>query len=175
MAKVPYLKPALTVDQQLDLLKSRGLEVADDFKAIYILTHISYYRLSGYFYPLLQDKQEHIFKPDSSLEQAFRLYCFDRELRQLLSSELEKIEIGIRTQLIYQMSHSYGPFWYQNSDLFKNEITHNYTLTRAIKEAKKSDENFIKSYRQKYIENAPPSWMILEIVSFGTLSQFYSN
>ena len=47
-----YTKPALTYNQQLDLLISRGLQVNDRNKALLILSQISYYRLSAYCIPL---------------------------------------------------------------------------------------------------------------------------
>jgi abortive infection bacteriophage resistance protein len=52
-------------------------------------------RLQSYGYPLLAGKQNHVFKPDAGFETVFSLYRFDRELRQLISSEMEKIEIAI--------------------------------------------------------------------------------
>ena len=42
----------------------------DEPKALHLLQNISYYRLSGYWYPLLADKQQHIFKPGSTFETA---------------------------------------------------------------------------------------------------------
>jgi len=47
----PYNKPHLTYQQQLELLKNRGLIVKDEKFAIIKLQHISYYRLSAYFLP----------------------------------------------------------------------------------------------------------------------------
>ncbi|TIE18471.1 abortive phage resistance protein, partial [Legionella pneumophila] len=46
-----YNKPYLTFEQQLELLKSRGLEVTNDKVALEYLGRLGYYRLSGYWYP----------------------------------------------------------------------------------------------------------------------------
>lgn len=46
-----YNKPPLTFQQQVELLKSRGLEITDEQRAIRHLSHISYYRLSAYMLP----------------------------------------------------------------------------------------------------------------------------
>jgi len=46
-----YLKPSLSPEEQLQLLKERGLIIEDETKALHLLQHISYYRLSGYWYP----------------------------------------------------------------------------------------------------------------------------
>src|SRR5690554_5500486 len=102
MAKVPYTKPALDYTAQLRQLESRGLIISNHEKAIHILERISYYRLSGYWYPmLLEPKSNHTFKEGSTFENAFKLYCFDRELRKLISGELEKIEIAVKAKVIY--------------------------------------------------------------------------
>ena len=62
MDKPFFEKPPLTYEAQLQLLKSRGLLIEDEEKALHTLQVISYYRLSGYWYPLLEDKENHKFK-----------------------------------------------------------------------------------------------------------------
>jgi abortive infection bacteriophage resistance protein len=110
MAKVPYSKPAIDHAAQIQQLKNRGLLITNDTKALHLLTVISYYRLSGYWYPMLDDpKTAHVFKPHSTLDNAFNLYCFDRDLRKMLMNELEKIEVAIRAKMIYELSHQHGP------------------------------------------------------------------
>lgn len=175
MSKVAYRKPALTYQEQLDQLKSRGLLVQDDAKAMHLLAQVSYYRLSGYWYPLLSDKTTHQFKPGSTFETAFRLYCFDRELRKLVLAELEKIEVAVRAQMIYVLSHTFGPFWFADQTLFANGATHAKTMASLTTEYNRSDEQFVKAYKQKYVDPFPPSWMLLEIASFGSLSMLYKN
>jgi len=173
---VPYIKPALTYATQIQQLKNRGLIINSDPKALHLLTTISYYRLSGYWYPMLSNpKSAHIFKPRSTLDNAFRLYCFDRELRKILTGELEKIEVAIRAKMIYTLSHRHGPFWYTNPGLFSNAGTHSTTLISITKEFNRTDEKFITDFKLKYNDPLPPSWMMLEVTSFGTLSMLYKN
>jgi abortive infection bacteriophage resistance protein len=101
MAKVSYSKPFLSYADQIALLKSRGMKFSNENKALHLLKNISYYRFSGYWYPLLADKQNHVFKPDADFETAFSLYKFDRELRKLIIPELEKIEVAIRSKIAH--------------------------------------------------------------------------
>ena len=175
MAKVHYSKPALTYQQQLQQLKDRGLTINDDAKAVHLLEQISYYRLSGYWFPLLADKHNHTFKSNANFENAFKLYCFDRELRHLVISELEKIEVAFRAKMIYIMSHKFGSFWFSNPVHFKDPIRHANTIAKIGDEYKRSDEEFINAFRNNYSNPLPPSWMIMEITSFGTLSMLYKN
>ena len=48
------------------------------------------------------------------------LYNFDAELRLLLFDVIEKIEISLRTKLIYHLSHEIDPWWFQNFELFND-------------------------------------------------------
>lgn len=175
MTKVPYSKPALSYIGQLQQLKDRGLHIEDEDKAIHLLQVISYYRLSGYWYPLLANKAEHQFKSGSSFDQAFKIYCFDRELRLLILRELEKIEVAVRARMIYVISELHGPFWFQKPELFTDPDKHEKALVKIQEEFRRSDEDFITAFKAKYSDPLPPSWMMLEITSFGTLSMLFKN
>jgi abortive infection bacteriophage resistance protein len=172
-----YTKPPLSHEEQLQLLKDRGLLVEDDSKALHLLHHISYYRLSGYWHPLLQQpKHLHQFKPNASFNNAFKLYCFDRELRQLVLGEIEKIEVAVRAQMINTLSQAFGPTWYADTQRFTNHrYGHDRTLQKLLDDFRNSQEEFIVAFRKKYAENYPPCWMILEIASFGQISTLYSG
>jgi abortive infection bacteriophage resistance protein len=176
MPRVPYVKPALSYADQLQQLKDRGLIIGNDSKALHLLKNISYYRLSGYFYPMLDNpKSAQNFKPGSTFKNGFKLYCFDRELRKMILSELEKIEVAVRAIMIYTLSHLHGPFWYSNPAIFKDAGKFTSTLTKIQEEFNRSDEVFILEFKKKYLDPLPPSWMILEITSFGSLSMLYKN
>lgn len=175
MAKTHYPKQLISFADQITLLKERGLSFNDEAKALHLLQNISYYRLSGYWYPLLADKQNHIFKPQSTFDTAFAIYKFDSELRKLIIAELEKIEVAVRTQVTYILSTYYDGFWFTNDSLFTNPIRHAKVLTKINEEYQRSDEEFITSFKSKYSDPYPPSWMTMEITSFGTLSILYNN
>lgn len=175
MSKLQYSKNVLTYIQQLEQLKARGLLVENENKALHLLENISYYRLSGYWYPLLEDKQNHKFKSGASFETAFQLYCFDKELRQFVLAELEKIEVAVRAKLTYVMSHKFGPFWFENQQLFSSPVFHAKALSKISEEFNRSDEQFIHAFKNKYSDPLPPSWMTMEITSFGSLSMLYKN
>lgn len=176
MPKISYSKSPLSYIEQIDQLKSRGLSIENEEKAIHILTQISYYRLSGYWYPMLEEpKSEHKFKEHSTFENGFMLYCFDRELRKLIQSELEKIEVAIRSKMIYILWHNHDAFWFNKKSFFKSEYAKDRILSKFEDEYKRADEDFISAFREKYEEELPPACMMLEITSFGSLSFIYKN
>jgi abortive infection bacteriophage resistance protein len=175
MSKVPYLKPFLPYTAQLALLKARGMKFADENKALHLLENISYHRFSGYWYPLLIDKQNQVFKPNATFEAAFDLYLFDRELRQLMISELEKIEVAVRTKMAYLLSAVHGAFWIDSQSLFASPDIYQATLAKIREELLRSDDDVIASFQSRYSNPYPPSYMLLEITSFGTLLRLYNN
>ena len=173
--KIPYSKQLISFTDQITLLKQRGLILGDELRALHLLQNISYYRLSGYWYPLLSDKQRHIFKPGSTFEAAYNIYKFDSELRKLIIAELEKIEVAVRTQTAYILSTQYHAHWFEDSSLFLNPVRHTKVLAKIEEEYNRSDEEFITAFKAKYSDHFPPSWMTMEIASFGTLSILYGN
>lgn len=94
-------KKAFTLTQQVEQLQERGLEIKRPRIAEKYLINISYYRLGEYWYVMQSDKEKHIFKPNSNFEDVITLYNFDADLRLLLFGVIEKIEISLRTKLIY--------------------------------------------------------------------------
>lgn len=96
-----YTKLYSSPSELISILQNRGLDCTDTDNAIDILNSIGYYRLSGYFYPfLLTPKSEHIFKPGSTFGRTLKLYEFDRELRQLVFNQIERIEVAVRSAII---------------------------------------------------------------------------
>jgi abortive infection bacteriophage resistance protein len=159
----------------MEQLKLRGLEFADEDKALHLLKYVGYYRFSGYLYPLLADKQQSVFKPGATFEAAFNLYKFDSELRKLIIASLEKIEVAVRSQMTYSLSTAHGSFWMENETLFVNAAKYHFTIDKIDTEMRRSDEDFILDFTSKYSNPIPPSFMTLETVSFGTLSRLYEN
>ena len=172
-----FNKLPLTIHEQIAQLKQRGLQISSSDNAEHYLSHISYYRLAGYWWSMQVDKQKHVFKPNSRFSDVIALYNFDRELRILLFDVIEKIEISLRTKLIYHLSHEFDPWWFQNTHLFINSSELIKTLATIDEEITRSKDSFIKEHHKKHKDDYrfPPSWKTLELTSFGNLSKLYGN
>lgn len=172
-----YDKEPFTVEQQIQQLIERGLTIKDEALAKHYLAHVSYYRLAGYWWPMQSDKANHIFKANSKFEDVVALYNFDRELRILLFDVIEKIEISLRTKLIYHLSHEFDPWWFQDTTIFQNTGALIETLASIKEEVDRSKDAFIKEHKKKYKDDLrfPPAWKTLELTSFGSLSKLYGN
>ena len=184
-----FNKPPLTYEKQVELLLSRGLIVTDRKRAERHLANISYYRLSAYMLPYKKKENGIIidaFKEGTTWDDIYDLYVFDRKLRLLVFDAIERLEVAIRTQIIYQLSHKYGSHWQDNAHIFmpSREVTLRdgrkitidvyREIQSHIKEQLHSNraEVFIQHYHNKYdTPENPPSWMSVEIMYFNHLSK----
>lgn len=95
------MKHYMTEADLMALLKSRGLVISDEDKAVRYWESIGYYRLSAYMYPFLKaPKETHQYKDGTTFQQVLNLYRFDKKLRMLLLNEIEKVEIAIRRAIM---------------------------------------------------------------------------
>ena len=150
-----YTKHYSSPTELLTILQDRGLDCSDIDDAESILRSVGYYRLSGYLYPFLKvPKSEHRYKSGSTLGSAVSLYEFDREFRQLVFDQIERIEVAVRSTITNIVCAETGDvFWMIQT----------------------SREDFILHFKQSYDDPYPPSWMIAEIIPLGTLTRLYEN
>lgn len=183
MSKKNYNKTPLSFQDQVSLLKQRDLIIDNEPKAIDYLQEISYYRLSAYFLPYQKIKDK--FNPSTNFKQIIETYSFDRELRLLVFDCIERIEVAIRTQMVYGMATHYNDsHWQDNQNLFitpyynkiGNLVDPYSDFQSIISKAKtaRTPEVFIKHYIDHYNKPSnPPSWMCLELLTMGELSHLY--
>lgn len=172
-----YKKPPLSISDQIKLLQSRGLHIPDVNKAEHYLSFISYYRFRAYTYPF-QDNSDpnHPFLRGTNFDQILDLYVFDRELRLLVLDAIERVEIALRTQIIYQFAMNNGSHWHENASLYIKPKLFKKDMQKLKNELSRTSEVFIKHYYSKYTNPPdPPAWMSLEVVSLGTLSKLFEN
>lgn len=172
-----YSKKPLTFIEQISSLKEKGLLFDDEDKALHYLSNISFYRLRAYIFPFQNNRDTlHPFIKKVKFDDVVDLYVFDRRLRLLVFNALEKIEIALRTKIIYHCSHQFGNQFYENLELYENSEKFRVEYRKLLDEMKRSSEDFIQHYYKKYsIPAHPPAWMSLEVASMGWLSHFYKN
>ena len=168
-------KPALSIAQQLQQLKDRNMLFKDEVSATHFLSTISYYRLKGYWWDMQCDIVQHKFHTNTYFETVIERYNFDRHLKLILFDAIERIEIALRTKMIYHMSLRYGALWHLNLSLFANTNHHTSSVAIINKEFNRSGEIFIRDHKRKYPKIDAESWKTLEVVSMGCLSKLYKN
>jgi len=192
-----YKKPYRTYEQQLALLKSRGLEITNDDAALGYLRRLGYYRLSGYWYPCRQlipalSHQSKLNRPQrkdefmlgSRFQDAIELYVFDKKLRLLILDAIERVEVACRGDIAYLLGKK-DPFAYRNPSLLHGNFTkkvdiktgktkYHEWLIKHDQLIQRSKEDFVEHYKTKY--GLPlPMWVAIELWDFGLLSTFYKG
>jgi abortive infection bacteriophage resistance protein len=174
-----YKKEHKTFEEQLKLLKEKGLIVIDEEYALTKLKQINYYRLSAYFLPFQCRKDDlknlDNFLPDICFKDIIQLYNFDSELRKIIFEATESIEVYFRTQIAYYHSSSFGAFGYLDIANLRSNLNQKFDELQQdiLKEKIRSKEVFIKHFKKKYNSSDLPVWSVVEIISFGSLSKFF--
>lgn len=171
--KVKFDKPALDVDKQIELLKSRGLIIQDIVFTKNILSNITYYRLSAYMkYFQIGDN----FNKNITFEDIVNLYNFDKDLKSVIFENIRVIEISLRAKICLHMCSNYGSHWFYDNKNYKSHKDYEKTLEIIENEKGLKKDTFIKYYFEKYSEpDLPPFWMISEVLSMGDLSKILSG
>jgi abortive infection bacteriophage resistance protein len=170
----PYDKPALSYNEQVDLLRSRGLQVRDPGEATAFLSRVSYYRISTYFLPFQSERDR--FSPGSSFDTIVELYRLDEELRKGFFGVLAQVEIALRTRFVYSLAKGWGAFAHYSPELTRSDFNHREWLDSLEREVDRAREPFIEHFRRTY-EGFPrlPLWMAVEVMSLGSLSTLYDG
>ncbi|MDE7291908.1 MAG: Abi family protein [Treponemataceae bacterium] len=169
-----YNKPPLSTNDQAELLIKRGLTGISKPELEKFLNNVNYYRIRGYTY--CYQNPDSTFKQGTSWQLILDDYLHDTELRTLIFEALSFIEIGIRTQLEYRMSLAHGSRWYEDETLFHDKEMLANDLKELDGHWRRSREMFKTHYETRYDTSvSPPSWMIFETTTFGTVSKFFSN
>lgn len=171
-----YTKQAITLTQQIQILKSRGLVIANADAAERALDAISYFRLADYWYHFEADHHTHQFLPDSRFEEVLACYYFDKELKVLLFKAIQTIEVAVRSKVIKHFALSCGPFWFMDATKAVNQKRFQTNLDTIKKEVGRSKERYIREHFRKYsTPELPPVWKTLEVISLGELSKLFNN
>jgi abortive infection bacteriophage resistance protein len=168
-------KPARTIKEQIELLQARNMCFRQINNAPNFLSNISYYRLKGYWWEMQDDKVNHHFTEGTYFEDVIDLYNFDRRFRLIVFNAIEKIEISLRTKMIYHLSLKFGAEWYLNQTLFENQLKHSEFVAKLSKDILITSEVFIVNHLNNHPSEPPESWKALELLTFGTLSKLYQN
>ena len=136
-------KPAISVADQVDLLKARGLKVPDDSAAIDLLKAVSFFRLTPYMRPFqIEGDALHRFRPSTKLDALSELYDFDRRLRLLTMDAIERVEVAVRATVSNHMGPAYGSHWYMDPNIFRQHYDHTRLVSTIEKAQAKARHDF---------------------------------
>lgn len=171
------VKDFKTYDEQVDLLLSRGMVIDDRDVAIAQLLRVSYYRLSGYWYPLrrLTDgKRENQFLPGTTLADVISLYDFDVSLRTATFNALSPVELSLRSLIGHELGEIDECAHLKPALLGPRSQGEPYMKWRKKfdSELDRSHEDFVSHHNDNY-GGVLPVWAAVEVLDLGSLRYLY--
>ena len=119
MEQKVMIKRATTLEEQVTLLRNRGVGISSENKAKECLLDIGYFRLCSYLFPFEKTYPKHSNRTHevvdgTKLSDAVALYYFDFDLRIILNRYISRIEVALRTYITYTLSNKYkaSPTWF---------------------------------------------------------------
>ena len=169
-----------TLDEQIQLLKSRNILIEDYNKAYKILEKNNYYYLiNGYKDLFLNHKYKNQYIKNTKFEEIYSIYQFDKNIKINFLKYILLIENEIDTYIAYEFSKAYGHKNYLISKNFNNSdskiILVEKFISNILSEIKyqyKNSNKMIVHYWDNY--HYIPLWVLVRILSFGKISKFYS-
>lgn len=172
-------KKATTLEKQVELLRSRGVEIACEEKAKECLLDIGYFRLCSYLFPFEKtypkyNNRTHEVIAGTKLSDAVALYYFDFDLRNILNRYISRIEVSLRTYITYTLSNKYkdSPVWFIDPNVVKVDFIRDFdSVYESIRK-----KPVIKRHHKKYINDKyAPAWKTIEYMTFGNIENLYAN
>ncbi len=168
-----------TIDEQISILKSKGLTINDYDKASEILLRENYFFLNGYRSPFLVTGSKR-FIPGSTFDEVYALFTFDRFFRNIIFKNILIVENNYKSIFSYVLSKKYGYkekdyLNVNNFDRCKEKVKQINDLIRKLKRQIR-----INGYQHQatshYINNYGyiPMWVGVKVLSFGLMSELFS-
>ncbi len=169
-----------TLDEQIKILQNKGLIIPDENYAKEILLRENYFFLSGYRHLFLESNTNRTFIKNTTFNELYSVFYFDRHIRNIIFKNLLIIENNIKSILAYEVSMNYGikEEQYLNPKNFVRDASRKKQVNDLLKKLNRQIRINGSSHQatQHYIEKYGyiPLWIVVKILSFGIVGEFYS-
>ena len=169
-----------TLDEQIEILKARGLIIEDLDKAKDILLRENYFFISGYRHLFNRSWKDINFIQGTTFDELYSMFIFDRKMRNIFFQNLLIIENNIKSLISYQLSKKYG--FKEREYLDPKNYSRDPMKIRQVKDVLNKVKRQIRlngkqhSATMHYITNYGyiPLWILVKVLSFGILSELYT-
>jgi abortive infection bacteriophage resistance protein len=167
------LKEPISIKNQLDLLVSRGMVIDDIDEASQFIKDRHYYRLNIYFHKLMESPDR--FIDGTTFKKVIDIYENDRWLRHEIVRLLEVVEVLFRSRLAHFLSMNFGADVFYKTEAFFDREKHYELLKRFETELDRNVNDPIVIHHKRKFDNKFPIWVVVEFLSFNSLSKMYKN
>ena len=169
-----------TLDEQIGILKSKGLQINDIDKTKEILFRENYFFVNGYRHLFQRSNKDNSFVPGTTFDELYGTFVFDRNIRNITFKFILIVENNIKSITSYQLSKKYG---FKEKDYLnpKNFNQDSMKVRQVYDVLNKMKRQIRINGRQHtatshYINNYGyiPMWILVKVLSFGIMSELYS-
>lgn len=188
---MPATKDFKTIEEQINILDSRGLKFKNRKKAAKLLSRYNYFDLVNGFESMLLKKNVPNKEYEDVYFEDFRdLYFFDMKLKKYTLAKIFDIESRLRTSIAYNFAETYcqkpedtlnylNPAYYQAPPVSDTNLTNRFNKfdlfrttqywpngnvkTRSFLDDMKREKEYISEYTE------PPFWVTIKALPLGSL------
>ena len=168
-----------SLDEQVEILKSKGLIIEDETYAKEVLLRENYFFINGYRFLLMNSYADKTFVVGSTFRELYSIFLFDRSFRTILFKNLLIIENQLKSIISYQLSKKYG---YRDKDyLNPKNFTSDKMKSRRVKDVIEKMKRQIRVNGTHHLATIHymnnygyiPLWVLVKVLSFGIVCELY--
>lgn len=168
-----------TLDEQIDILSSKGLVFEDTLNAKSILLRENYFFLSGYRHVFLNPDKK-TFIEGTKFRELYAMFSFDRQLRNIIFKNILIVENNLKSILAYVMSKNHG--FKENNYLNPHNFVKDSKKTKQINDLIRKMKRQISVNGKQHAATAHylinygyiPLWVVVKVLSFGIVGELYT-
>ena len=168
-----------TLDEQIDILISKGLVFDDIDNAKSILLRENYFFLSGYRHVFLNPDNK-TFIEGTKFRELYAMFSFDRQLRNIIFKNILIVENNLKSILAYVMSKNHG--FKENNYLNPHNFVKDSKKTKQINDLIRKMKRQISVNGKQHAATAHylinygyiPLWVVVKVLSFGIVGELYT-
>ena len=178
--KMGVNKDFKNLEEQVEILKNKGLVIENPYYAMEVLFRENYFFLNGYRHLLMKSSTNKTYVPGATFEELYSIFLFDRSFRNILFKNILNIENNLKSIISYHLSLRYG---YQERDYLNyRNFTNNPEKSRQVNDVIKKMKRQIKfnasshSATTHYVNSYGyvPLWVLVKVLSFGIIGELYT-
>lgn len=170
------MKEYKTNEELINYLENKNLKIIDKNNALNLLKKYSYYSIINTYKDLFKDNNN-LYKDESTFEDIYSLYDFDKNIRAIFLKYILEIETVLKSLLAEVISYRYGIKDYLNINNYDTNLPKqvlNESIGKINDEISKQNgkHEAVTHYITKY--GYLPPFVLTKILTFGELSRYYS-
>ncbi len=169
-----------TLDEQVEILQTKGLIIEDIEYAKSVLLRENYFFVNGYRHLFLNPNVEKQFLSGTNFRELYAMFFFDRQVRNIIFKNILIIENNIKSIFSYVLSKKYG--FKEKNYLDVKNFSQDSSKYLQVQDLLKKMKRQIRvnggqhSATQHYINNYGyiPMWVVVKVLSFGIVSELFT-